>query len=89
MVWFQRLTECVILERKIKKCSLAIQINNIAYDVKGTCIDDHGDSHGKEGFCNTIRVANLKSEIKKKYTNNSIIYSSEKLIFFIINPSQR
>ncbi len=48
-----------------KRCSLAIQINDIAYDVKGTSIDDHGDSHAKEGFCNAIRVANVKGKIKK------------------------
>ena len=48
-----------------KRCSLAIQINDIAYDVKGTGIDDHGDSHAKEGFCNAIRVANVKGEIIK------------------------
>ena len=54
------------MEWKIKKrCSLAIQINDISCDVKGTGIDDHGDSHAKEGFCNAIRVANVKGEIKK------------------------
>ena len=47
------------------KCIDAIQINYIAYDVKGTGIDDHGDSHAEEGFCNAIRVANVKGEIKK------------------------
>mgnify|MGYP001253004276 FL=1 len=46
-------------------CSLAIQINDIAYDVKGTDIDDHGDSHAKNGFCNAIRVAQVKGKIKK------------------------
>ena len=40
-------------DRKI--CSLTIQINIIC-DVNG--IDNHGDSHAKEGFCNAIRVAN-------------------------------
>ena len=34
-------------------------------DVKGTDIDDHGDSHAEEGFCNAIRVAKVKGEIKK------------------------
>ena len=48
-----------------KRCNLAIQINDAAYDVKGTGIDDHGDSHAKEGFCNAIRVAKVKGEIKK------------------------
>ena len=48
-----------------KRCILAIQINDIAYDVKGTGIDDHRDSHAGEGFCNAIRVAYVKGEIKK------------------------
>ena len=46
-------------------CSLAIQINDIAYDVKGTDIDDHGDSHAKNGFCNAIRVAQVNGKINK------------------------
>ena len=48
-----------------KRCSLAIQINDIAYDVRGTDIDDHGDSHAEEGFCNAIGVANVKGKIKE------------------------
>ena len=48
-----------------KRCSLAIQINEIAYDVKGTGIDVHGESHAEEGFCNAIRVENVKGVIKK------------------------
>ena len=46
-------------------CSLAIQINEKAYDVKGTKIDDHGDSHAKDGFCNAVRVANVSGKIMK------------------------
>ena len=42
-----------------KRCSLAIQINDIAYVIKETCIYDHGDSHAKEGFCNAIRLEHL------------------------------
>ena len=48
-----------------KRCSLAIQINDIAYDVNGTSIYDHRDSHTREGLCNTVRIANVKGEIKK------------------------
>ena len=48
-----------------KRCSLAIQINEEAYDVKGTGIEDHGDSHAKDGFCNAIRVAKVSGKIKK------------------------
>ena len=44
---------------------MAVPINDIAYDVKGTGIDDHGDFHAKEGFCNAARIANVKGEIKK------------------------
>ena len=50
---------------KNKKCSLAIQINEAAYNVEGTNIDDHGDSHAKDGFCNAIRVAKVSGIIKK------------------------
>lgn len=48
-----------------RKCSLAIQINEKAYNVKGTKIDDHGDSHAKDGFCNAIRVAMVTGNVKK------------------------
>ena len=51
-----------------KICSLVIQINSIAYAIQGTTTDDHGDSHIKVDFCNAIRVANVKSEIK--HTNS-------------------
>ena len=32
---------------------------------KGTGIDDHGDSHAKDGFCNAIRMAKVSGTIKK------------------------
>ena len=48
-----------------KICRYADYINNIAYDIKGTGIDGHSDSHAEKGFCNAIRVANVKGEIKK------------------------
>lgn len=48
-----------------KECSLAIKINEKVYSVKGTGIDDHGNSHGKDGFCNAVRIANIKGTVKK------------------------
>ena len=48
-----------------RNCSLAIQINEKGYDVKGTKIDDHGDSHADNGFCNAVRVAEVSGKIKK------------------------
>ena len=50
---------------KNKRCSLAIQVNEKSYHVKGSKIDDHGDSHAKDGFCNAIRVAKVSGKIKK------------------------
>ena len=47
-----------------KSCSLAIQIDENAYDVAGTKMSDHGDSHAKDGMCNAIRVANVVGTIK-------------------------
>ena len=47
-----------------KDCSLAIKINENVYSVKGTNIDDHGNSHAKDGFCNAVRVADIKGTIK-------------------------
>lgn len=48
-----------------KNCSLAIQINEKGYDVKGTEIDDHGDSHAHNGFCNAVRIAEVSGTVKK------------------------
>ena len=50
--------------KKDKDCILAIQINDKAYNVKGTNIDDHGDSHAKDGFCNAVRIAKVDGEIE-------------------------
>lgn len=46
-----------------KTCKLAVKINNKNYFVEGTSIDDHGDAHDKDGFCNAIRKAKVQGEI--------------------------
>lgn len=46
-------------------CSLAIKIGESTYQVKGTTIDDHGDSHAKEGFCNAVSVASVVGNVKE------------------------
>ena len=48
-----------------KDCSLAIQVNEKAFNVKGTGIEDHGDSHAKDGFCNAVRVAKVSGKVNK------------------------
>ena len=48
-----------------RDCSLAIRVGEISYNVTGTGMEDHGDSHAKDGFCNAIRIANVKGKITK------------------------
>lgn len=48
---------------KSKGCDLAVRINGKAYFVDGTAIDDHGDAHADDGFCNAIRKAEVKGEV--------------------------
>lgn len=44
---------------KAKGCDLAIRLDGKTYVVTGTKIDDHGDAHAQEGFCNAIRQAKV------------------------------
>jgi hypothetical protein len=46
-----------------KGCELAVRINGKAYLVDGTSINDHGDAHAKDGFCEAIRKAKVQGEI--------------------------
>jgi hypothetical protein len=48
---------------KGKSCDLAVRIEGKAYFVDGTHINDHGDSHAKDGFCEAIRKAEVTGEI--------------------------
>ena len=59
-----------------KSCDLAVRINGNAYFVEGTSIDEHGDAHAKDGFCNAIRKAAVQGEIK----NEKFVVSYFKLI---------
>lgn len=47
-----------------KSCDLAVRIDGKSYFVDGTNIDDHGDAHSTEGFCNAVRKAEVQGEIK-------------------------
>lgn len=48
---------------KGKGCTLAVRINGKAWFVEGTLIDDHGDAHADEGFCNAIRKARIQGQV--------------------------
>ena len=44
-------------------CDLAVRINGKSYFVDGTTIDEHGDAHAKNGFCEAIKKAEVQGEI--------------------------
>ncbi|AOM80890.1 DUF6370 family protein [Pedobacter steynii] len=46
-----------------KECDLAVRIGGHAYFVDGTGLDDHGDAHAKDGFCNKIRKAEVTGKV--------------------------
>jgi Family of unknown function (DUF6370) len=59
-----------------KGCDLAIRIDGTPYFVDGRKIDDYGDAHGDQGFCNAISKAEVTGEI----ANNRFQAKSVKLI---------
>ena len=48
---------------KGKSCDLAVRINGKAYFVDGSKIDDHGDAHAKDGFCQKVRKAEVSGKV--------------------------
>ncbi|MDR6844077.1 DUF6370 family protein [Flavobacterium granuli] len=65
---------------KGKGCDLAVRIDGKAYFVDGTKIDEHGDAHAKDGFCEAVR----KAEVTGKIVNNRFQVSS-----FTLLPEQK
>ncbi len=57
-------------------CELAILIDGKPYFVDGTSIDSHGDAHADDGFCTTIR----KAEVVGQIIDNRFKATSFKLI---------
>ena len=46
-----------------KGCDLAVRVNGKAYFVEGTKIDEHGDAHAEDGFCEKVRKAEVQGEV--------------------------
>lgn len=56
--------QCWFKMKQKKGCDLAVRIDGKSYFVEGTKIDDHGDAHANDGFCNAIRKAEVIGEVK-------------------------
>ncbi len=50
-------------------CSMAVKIGKNVYEVEGAKIDDHGDSHARDGYCNVIK----KVYVEGKISGNSFV----------------
>jgi hypothetical protein len=50
-----------------KGCFLAVKKDDIAYEVKGTGLDDHGDAHAEDGFCMAVRKARVQGKVEKGF----------------------
>jgi hypothetical protein len=59
-----------------KSCDLAVRIDRKSYFVEGTNIDSHGDAHAADGFCASIRKAEVIGEIK----DNKFVVTHFKLL---------
>jgi len=59
-----------------KSCDLAVRINGKPFFVDGTKIDDHGDAHAKNGFCEKVR----KAEVQGNIVNKRFVATSFKLL---------
>ncbi len=67
--------ECMF-KMKGDDCDLAVRLDGKPYFVDGSKIDDHGDAHAKDGFCNQVR----KAAVTGKIVNNRFVATSFKLL---------
>jgi hypothetical protein len=68
--------QCQFGMKDKKGCDLAVRIDGKAYFVEGTKLDSHGDAHAEDGFCSTIRKAEVVGEIK----DNKFVATQFKLL---------
>ncbi len=56
-----------------KDCALAIKVGTKVFSVNDVGIDDHGDSHAKDGYCNVIKKVYVEGRVRgKSFTANKI-----------------
>lgn len=49
---------------KAHGCALAVRLDGKSYFVDGASLDDFGDAHAADGFCNAVRQAEVIGEVK-------------------------
>lgn len=54
--------ECMF-KMKGDDCELAVRMDGKTYFVDGSKIDDHGDAHADNGFCNKVRKASVSGKV--------------------------
>ena len=58
-------------------CALAIKVGSKVFSVKGVGIDDHGDSHARDGYCNVIKKVYVAGRIRgKRFTADKMEFPS-------------
>lgn len=57
--------QCMFAMDEQVGCDLAVRIDTKAFFVKGAAIDDYGDAHAEDGFCNSIRKAKVKGYVQE------------------------
>ncbi len=67
--------ECMFKMRG-SDCDLAVRMDSKTYFVDGSKIDDHGDAHADDGFCNKVR----KASVSGKIVNDRFVATSFKLL---------
>ena len=58
-------------------CALTIKVGRDILSVKGVGIDDHGDSHAKDGYCNVIKKVYVEGRVRgKTFSANKMEFPS-------------
>ena len=49
-----------------RDCALTIKVGSEVLTVRDVGIDDHGDSHARDGYCNVIKKVYVEGRVKGK-----------------------
>ncbi len=55
---------CIFEMEGVSGCKLAVKVDEKAYLVSGSEIDDHGDAHAADGLCNASREAVVQGKVE-------------------------